>query len=354
MKIKNIKLAAIVSILAISGTAIQADRPKVGFIYVGPISDHGWTYQHDVARRAVEQAGYETTYVESVPEGADAERAIRQLAVTGHNPIFTTSFGYMDPTNKIAEEFPNVRFEHATGYKRAPNVSTYNIRFYEGRYVIGRMAGQLTKSNKIGYIGAFPIPEVVRGINSAILGARSVNPDTTIHVIWVNSWFDPGKEAAAAQSLIDQGIDVIMQHTDSPAPMQTADEKGIWAFGQASNMAKYGKNSHATALVNNWSDYYIQRVKEVELGTWREQDIWGGFASGMIQMGPYHNSVDPDIIDDANKTVNGIKSGSLHPFTGPIKDRDGTTRIPRGQTADDGLLLGMDFYVEGVVGTLPN
>lgn len=334
--------------------AALADKPKVGFVYVGPVGDHGWTYQHEAARQVLDKAGYDSTYVESVPEGADAERIIRQLASTGHDLIFTTSFGYMDPTNKIAADFPNVHFEHATGYKREhANVATYNIRFYEGRYVIGKMAGELTKSNKLGYIGAFPIPEVVRGINSAILGARSVNPDAEIHVVWVNSWFDPGKEAAAAKSLIAQGVDVLMQHTDSAAPMQTAQQEGIWAFGQASDMHEFGKDAQASAIVNNWGDYYLERAKAVENGTWQQQDIWGGFKDNMVRMGTYGAAVPADVVKLAEDTVAQIKSGQVHPFQGPVKDQSGAVQIPAGERAEDGMLLGMDWYVEGVVGQLP-
>ncbi|MEM7198444.1 MAG: BMP family ABC transporter substrate-binding protein, partial [Pseudomonadota bacterium] len=226
------------------------DKLKVGFVYVGPIGDHGWSYQHNEGRLAVEEAfgdRVETTYVENVSEGADAPRVINQLANSGHDLIFTTSFGYMNPTIKVAKSHPSVKFEHATGFKRADNVSTYSGRFYEGRYVIGHVAGRLTKTNTIGYIASFPIPEVIRGINAAILGARKVNPDATIKVIWVSSWFDPGKEADAAKALIDQGADVIMQHTDSPAPVQTAEKRGVWAVGQASDMHHFGEKSHLAA-----------------------------------------------------------------------------------------------------------
>ncbi|MBF2734876.1 MAG: BMP family ABC transporter substrate-binding protein [Betaproteobacteria bacterium AqS2] len=352
---KKTHKAAILSVaLACAHPFALADKPKVGFVYVGPVGDHGWTYQHHAGRDALEQAGYETSYVESVPEGADAERVIRQLASTGHDLIFTTSFGYMDPTNKIAQAFPDVKFEHATGYKReSDNVSSYNIRFYEGRYVTGKMAGELTKSNKLGYVGAFPIPEVVRGINAAILGARSVNPDAEIHVVWVNSWFDPGKEADAAKTLIDQGVDVIMQHTDSAAPMQTAEQRGVWAIGQASDMHEFGPNAQVSAIVNSWGPYYLERAKAVENGTWKQNDVWGGFSSDMLRMGQYGEKVPAGVVKMAEDTVEMIKSGAIHPFDGPIKDQSGTVQIPAGQHADDGLLLGMDWYVEGVVGQLP-
>ena len=349
------RIAIFAASCALGATMSHADgHVKPGFIYVGPIGDHGWTYQHDQGRLAVEAEGFETTYVESVPEGADAERVIRQLASAGFNPIFTTSFGYMDATEKVAKDFPDVMFEHATGYKRAGNLSTYAARFYEGRHVIGKMAGMLTKTNKIGYVGAFPIPEVVRGVNAAILAARQVNPDATIHVKWVFSWFDPGKEADAAKALLNEGIDVIMQHTDSPAPVQTAEERGIWAFGQASDMHHFGPNVHATSIIDDWSEYYVARTKDADSGNWSSIDTWGGFDSGMVKMGEYNSRLDPKIVQAARKAEQDIKSGRVHAFTGPIYSRDGELKIKEGETASDELLLGMDFFVEGVVGDLPN
>ena len=237
--------------LLMAGPALAVDL-KVGFVYVGPVGDHGWTYQHDQGRQAVEAAfgdRVETTFVESVKEGPDAERVIRQLAASGHGLIFTTSFGFMDPTLKVAKAFPDVKFEHATGFKRADNVSTYSGRFYEGRHVIGLIAGKMTKTNKIGYIASFPIPEVVRGINAATLAAQSVNPDIEVQVVWVNTWYDPGKEADAAKALIDQGADILMQHTDSPAAIQIAEERGILAFGQASDMKAFGPNAQLTSII---------------------------------------------------------------------------------------------------------
>lgn len=349
------RLAALAASCALAaGSALADGHVKPGFIYVGPIGDHGWTYQHDQGRLAVEAEGFETTYVESVPEGADAERVIRQLASNGFNPIFTTSFGYMDATEKVAKEFPDVMFEHATGYKRGDNLSIYAARFYEGRHVIGKMAGRLTKTGKIGYVGAFPIPEVVRGVNAAILAAREVNPDATIHVKWVFSWFDPGKEADAAKTLISEGIDVIMQHTDSPAPVQVAEENGIWTFGQASDMHSFGPTWHATAIIDDWSEYYVRRTKEADGGSWSSTDVWGGFDTGMVKMSDYNSRLDPSIVSEAKKAEADVKAGRVHPFTGPIRSRDGELKVPAGETADDGMLLGMDFFVEGVVGDLPN
>jgi simple sugar transport system substrate-binding protein len=345
--------------LALAGlmmaTSAYATELKVGFVYVGPVGDFGWTYQHDQGRLAVEKEfgdRVETTYVESVPEGPDAERVIRQLAASGHGLIFTTSFGYMDPTLKIAKMFPNVKFEHATGYKQAPNVATYSARFYEGRHVIGKIAGMMTKTNKIGYIASVPIPEVVRGINAATLAARQVNPDVTTQVIWVNSWYDPGKEADAAKALMSNGADIIMQHTDSPAGLQAAENAGVFAFGQASDMIKFAPTKQLTAIIDNWSPYYIERVRAVLDGTWESQDSWKGLAAGEVVMAPYTN-IPADVKAAAEKAAADVASGAVHPFTGPIKDRDGVERIAAGATADDGMMAGMDWFVEGVEGDLP-
>ena len=258
------KLLAVLAGLAMSlvvATASGADKLKVGFIYVGPIGDHGWTYEHNQGRLAVEEAfgdQVETIYVENVDEGPDAERAITRLARNGAGIIFTTSFGYMDPTIKVAKNFPDVKFEHATGYKRADNVTTYSARFYEGRYVIGQIAARMSKSGVAGYIASFPIPEVVRGINSFMLGAQSINPDFKLKVVWVSTWFDPGKEADAAKTLIDLGADIITQHTDSPAAMQIAAERGVLAFGQASDMIAFGPKAQLTSIIDDWAPYYVR------------------------------------------------------------------------------------------------
>jgi len=348
------KLALAAAGLMLAATAQAADL-KIGFVYVGPVGDFGWSYQHDQGRLAVEKEfgdRVETTYVESVPEGPDAERVIRQLAASGHGLIFTTSFGYMDPTLKIAKMFPKVKFEHATGYKRAKNLSTYSARFYEGRHVIGTIAGMMTKTKKIGYIASVPIPEVVRGINSATLAARKIDPSITVQVIWVNSWYDPGKEADAAKALISNGADVIMQHTDSPAGLQAAENAGVYAFGQASDMIKFAPTHQLTAITDNWAPYYIERTKAVLDGTWESTNTWGGIAAGEVKMAPFTNMPD-DVKAAAKKAVADIASGAVHPFAGPIKDRDGVERVAAGAVADDGMLLGMNWFVEGVLGDLP-
>lgn len=352
-KILGLAAAALLGFGMIGAEA--ADKLKIGFIYVGPIGDHGWSYQHNQGRLAIEKEfgdKVETVYIENVSEGPDAERAIERLARDGAGLIFTTSFGFMNPTLKVAQKFPDVKFEHATGYKRADNVSTYSARFYEGRYVIGQMAAKMSKTGTAGYIASFPIPEVVRGINSFMLGAQSVNPDFKIKVVWVNSWYDPGKEADAAKALLDQGADVISQHTDSPAPLQVAEERGAVGFGQASDMIAFAPKAQLTAIVDDWSAYYIRRVQAVLDGTWKSEDVWGGFAADMVVMAPYTN-VPEDVAKEAAAMAEKIRSGEFHPFTGPIYKQDGSEAVGDGIILDDGVLLGMNWYVKGLDDQLP-
>ena len=346
--------AATLSVLSFS--AQSADPTKVGFVYVGPVGDHGWTYRHDIGRQAVEAKfgdSVETTFVESVPEGADAERVIRKLASTGHDLIFTTSFGYMNPTLKVAKDFPNVKFEHATGYKRSDNVTTFSARFYEGRAVLGTMAGMMTKTNTVGYIASFPIPEVVRGINAFTIAMRKVNPEATVKVVWVNTWYDPGKEADAAKALIDQGVDIITQHTDSPAPLQVAEERGVMGFGQASDMSAFAPKAQLTSIIDDWDNYYITRTQAVMDGTWASQDTWAGIDSGMVGFAAYGEGVPDDVKAAADLVREGIVAGTMHPFQGPLLNQAGEEIIPAGETLDDGVLLGMNYYVQGVQGDLP-
>ena len=342
--------ASIALASALSMSAVAADKLKVGFIYIGPPGDHGWTYQHDQGRLAIDARlgdQVETMFVENVPEGPDAERTITRLARQGAGLIFTTSFGYMDPTLKVAAKFPDVKFEHATGYKRADNVSTYSSRFYEGRYVIGQIAAKTSKSGIAGYIGSFPIPEVVRGINAFLLGAQSVNPDFKLKVIWVNSWFDPGKEADAAKVLISQGADIITQHTDSTAAVQVAEEQGVHAFGQASDMEAFAPNALLTSIIDNWADYYVDRTQAVLDGTWVSTDTFGGMDDNMVNMGPFVN-MPADVKAMAEATTAAIMSGELHPFAGPIFKQDGTVGAAEGEVVALGELLGMGWYVQGV------
>jgi len=354
-KLAKLSLAA-VAVSALAFAAPAQSQTKVGFVYVGPIGDHGWSYEHNQGRLAVEKAfgdKVQTTFVEKVPEGADAQRVIEGLARRGHDVIFTTSFGFMNPTLRAAKKFPKVKFEHATGFKRADNVSTYSGRFYEGRHVVGLIAGKMTKTNVLGYVASFPIPEVIRGINATIIAARSVNPKTQIKVIWVSSWFDPGKEADAAKALLDQGADIILQHTDSPAPLQVAQQRGKYAFGQASDMKQFGPKAQLTAIIDDWSPYYVARVKAAMDGTWKSQDTWGGFKSGMVKLAEYHKDIPADVVALAEKARKGIIDGSVHPFQGPIKDQSGKVVVKAGERASDGMLLGMNFYVEGVDGSIP-
>jgi len=349
--------AAVIAAGLTMGSAMAgAEKLKVGFVYIGSVGDHGWTYSHDQARQALEKkfgGDVSTSYVESVGEGADAERVIRKLATTGHKLIFTTSFGYMNPTLKVARQFKNVKFEHATGYKRAKNVATYSARFYEGRAVIGTIAGLMTKSNVIGYIASFPIPEVVRGINAFTLAMRKVNPQAEVKVVWVNSWYDPGKEGDAAKALIDQGADILVQHTDSPAPLQVAQQRGVHGFGQASDMSRFAPKAQLTALVDNWAPYYIERAQAVLDGSWKSADTWGGIKAGMVTFAPYGEEVPADVRAAADRVKAAIVDGTLHPFQGPIKDQSGKIVVKEGEVISDADLSKMDWYVEGVQGKLP-
>ncbi len=345
-----------VAIAAGFGPARAADPLKVAFVYVSPIGDAGWTFQHDLARKAIEAKfgdKIKTSYVESVGEGPDAERVIRQLAADGNQLIFTTSFGYMNPTIKVAKQFPNVTFAHATGYKRSDNVSTYLARFYEGRYLAGIIAGKMTKSNTLGYVAAFPIPEVVRGINAFARGVRSVNPDAEVRVVWVSSWYDPGKEREAADTLIANGADVLMQHTDSTAVVQAAQDRKVYAIGYHSDMKKYGPKAHLTASTHNWNQFYIDKVQAVMDGTAKSDDTWGGIGAGMVELSPLGDMVPADVRKLVETASADIGSGKLHPFAGPVVDNKGKTRVPAGENISDGDLLGMQYYVEGVVGDLP-
>ncbi|WP_353428884.1 BMP family ABC transporter substrate-binding protein [Paracoccus denitrificans] len=347
--------AALVASTALPAFA-QEEKLKVGFIYVGPVGDGGWTYQHDLARQAVEREyrdRVETTYIESVPEGADAERAITQLALSGHKLIFTTSFGFMDATINVAKKFPDVKFEHATGYKTAENVATYDARFYEGRAVLGTIAGRMTKSNKIGYIGSFPIPEVVQGINSAYIHARKVNPDVEMKVVWAYTWFDPAKEADAAAALIAEGVDVFMQHTDSTAPLAKAQEAGAFGFGQASDMSNFAPQPRLASIIDNWEPYYIKRVGEALEGTWKSHGVWLGIGDGEVVIGEITDAVPAEVKAEAEALRDQIASGEYHPFTGPLNKQDGTPWLAEGQVASDEELSSMNFYVEGITAPMP-
>lgn len=349
----GLALGAVMSFASVAEAA--KDKVKVGVVYVTPIGEHGWSYQHHQGILAAQKKfgdKMELKVVENVPEGPDAERVIRQLAQGGSDIIFTTSFGYMNPTIKVAKRFPKVAFAHSTGFKRAKNVSTYNIRFHEGRYVAGQMAGAMTKSNTIGYIASFPIPEVIAGINAAYMGAKSVNPDVKFKIVWVSSWFDPGKEADATKALRDQGADVLFQHTDSPAPMKVAESEGVKAVGQASDMSYVGPNAQMTAIVNDWAPYYIDQIQAVMDGSWKASDVWSGFSADMLSM-PINDNVPADVKAKALATIESIRSGAFDPFTGPVNKQDGSVFLKAGEVAEPGAVLGMNFYVEGIDGSLP-
>ena len=338
---RNLLLAILSVLFLATGAFAGGDKLKVGFIYVGPVGDHGWTYMHDQGRLTVEKElgdQVETTYVESVKYGADAERVITQMAMQGVDIIFATSFGYMDQMLSVAKKFPNVKFEHATGYKTAPNMSVYSSKFYEGRYIQGVIAGMMSEKGKAGYIASFPIPEVVRGINAFYLGATSINPDFDIDIVWVNTWYDPAKEGDAAGVLISQGADIITQHTDSTAPLQIAQSKGILAFGQASDMYNFAPDSQMTSIIDQWGPYYVARVKAVLDGTWESSDTWGGMDTGMVEMAPYTN-VPPAVEIVAKNLEVAIKSGELDPFGGKFTV---------------GELLGMNKYLPGIDAQVPN
>jgi len=336
--IKKLLLASMI-VLATSFSAF-ADKLKVGFIYVGPIGDHGWTYMHDKSRLAVEKAfgdKVETVYLESVKYGPDAERAIRAMAKDGADIIFATSFGYMEPMLKVAKEFPKVKFEHATGYKTNDNMSVYSSKFYQGRYIQGVIAGHISQKGKAGYIASFPIPEVIRGINAFYLGATSVNPKFDLDIVWVNTWYDPVKEGDAAKVLIAEGSDIITQHTDSPAALQAAEKAGVYAFGQASDMIQFAPKAQLTAIIDDWAPYVVARVKAVMDGTWKKSDTWGDMKSGMVKMAPYTN-MSPSIAALAAQLEGNIKNGTFDPFGGKY-----TT----------GELLGMNKYVKGIDASIP-
>ena len=353
---------AAAAMVASAGAAV-ADPVKVGFVYLTNPGDHGWTYAHEVARQDVEKHfgdKVETSYVENVPEGPDSTRVIRELARQGNKMIFTTSFGYMDPTLKVAKEFPDVKFVHLTGYKRSPNMATGNIRFYEGRYVQGVVAGKMTKSDRIGYIASFPIPEVIQGINAFALGMRSVNPKAEVSVIWVNSWYDPVKEADAAKVHIAEGADILAQHTDSPAMLQTAEKAGVHGFGQSSDMKAFAPKAQLFSAVNNWAPYYIGQIEAMMDGSWSTGEgpdhlagnTWLGMADDYLVLTPFENM--PADVAAAAEAAAAKVSGGYNIFSGPYKDNAGNVILKDGESYHDGNLWNdMNYYVEGVIGKIP-
>ncbi|PBB85697.1 MULTISPECIES: BMP family ABC transporter substrate-binding protein [unclassified Mesorhizobium] len=354
MKKLLIALMTTAAALSLAATAQAADKLKACWVYTGPIGDFGYSYQHDQGRLEVEKAlgdKVETAYLENVSEGPDADRAFERLAREKCKIIFGTSFGFMDAEVKVAKKFPKVMFEHATGYKTGKNLGIYNARFYEGRYVLGQIAAKQSKKGLAGYIVSFPIPEVVMGINSFILGAQSINPDFKVKIVWVNSWFDPGKEADAAKALFDQGADIIVQHTDSTAALQVAEERKLHGFGQSSDMIKFAPNAQLTSLTDEWGPYYISRVQAALDGTWKPDNVWLGIKDGAVKLAPFTNMPD-DVKAMAEATEKKI-AGGWNPFTGPVSKQDGSPWLKDGEVADDGTLLGMNFYVKGIDDKLP-
>ena len=347
---------------AFSQTAPVAKAPpagpvKAGFVYVSPITEAGWTRQHDEGRKAVEAAlgaQVQTTFVENVAEGADAERVIRDLAATGHQIIFTPSFGYMEPTLKVAQDYPNVKFESITGYKTAPNVAVANARYYEGRYLAGIAAGRMSKTGVAGYVAGFPIPEVLQGINAFTLGMRSVNPKATVKVVWLNVWFDPPKERDAAMVLFNQGVDVMAFHTGSTAVMAAAQERGKMAVAYHSDMRKAGPDAQIVAVTHQWGRYYTERVRAVQGGTWKSGNLWGGVREGLIRVGDFGPKVPAAVQQEVLAAQKAIGAGQLQPFRASakaaVRDNEGHVVIGAGQALTDAQILQMNWLVEGVQG----
>jgi basic membrane protein A len=341
--------------LSLSAQTPKNEPLKVGFVYVAPLSDAGWVRQHEEARLAVQAAlgdRVKTSYVENVAEGPDAERVIRDLVSTGHKLIFTPSFGYMEPTLKVARNFPQVRFESITGYKTAPNVATANARYYEGRYLAGIAAARMAPNGVAGYVAGFPIPEVLQGLNAFTLGMRSVNPKAQVKVVWLNTWFDPGKERDAAMSLFDQGADVISFHTASTAVMAAAQERGRLAIAYHSDMRKVAPDAQVLAVTHQWADYYRKRTQAVLDGTWKSGNVWGGVRDGMIRVGWFGTKVPKAVQDEVLARQQQIAAGKLQPFVGPIVDNEGKLRVPQGQAMTDPQILEMNFLVAGVQGRI--
>jgi simple sugar transport system substrate-binding protein len=359
---KNLAATLVAACFFLTGTQAQvlaqtptpANEPvKAGFVYVSPITEAGWTRQHDEGRKAVEKAlgnKVKTTFVADVAEGADAERVIRDLAQQGHQIIFTPSFGYMEPTLKVAKDFPNVKFESVTGYKTAANVAASNARYYEGRYLAGIAAGRMTTSNVAGYVAGFPIPEVLQGINAFTLGMRSVNPKASVKVVWLNAWFDPPREREAAMALFNQDVDVIAFHTGSTAVMAAAQERGKMAVAYHSDMRKAGPDAQIIAVTHQWVDYYTRRVKAVMDGSWASGTVWGGVKEGMVRVGDFGPKVPKKVQDEVLAKQKQLGAGKLHPFTGPITDNEGRSVLPAGQQLSDEQILSMNYLVAGVVG----
>ncbi len=332
----------------------QASPLNVGFILIGPVGDFGWSTMHDQGRRRMlEVLGNRVTatQVESVAP-PDFDRVATQLVRTGSRLIFTTSFSYFQPTVRVAPQHPNVFWENATGTSTLPNMAIYNARFYEGRYLQGVIAARKTRSKTIGYVASFPVPEVIHAINTVMRGAWSVDPAIRVRVVWVSAWFNPAREADAARALIDQGCDVLCQHTDSPAPLQLANERGIFGFGQASDMTRFAPRAHLTSSINEWGDYYATRARAVLDGNWRPADTWGGMASGMFRLAPFTNMT-PEEVSEATRIRDALAAGTLHPFDGPITRQDGSQVIAAGQRLTDDQIRAQNYFYQGIEVAMP-
>lgn len=345
-------LAALVCVLAAAPSAQAEDEMKVGFVYVSPIGDAGWSYAHDVGRLKLEAMdGVTTSYVEAVPEGPDAERVIANMARKGYDVVFTTSFGYMDPTLKVAKQYPDTVFMHCSGFKAHENMGNYFGRMYQARYLTGLVAGAMTESNIIGYAAAFPIPEVIRGINAFTLGVREVNPEAQVRVVWTKTWYDPALEKEAAKSLLDVGADVIAQHQDSPGPQEAAQEKGVYSIGYNTDMSQFAPEAHLTSPIWNWEVYYTDVIEKVQAGEWKSTSDWWGMEHGIVDLAPFGPMVPADVKKMVEAKKLEVANGQETIFKGPIKNQAGEVVIPDGKSAEDGELLGMTWFVEGVVGS---
>ena len=329
-----------------------AKKIKVGFIYVSPVGDEGWSWTHDQGRKMMDaMPDVETTMMESVPEGPDAERAIKNMCSKGYNVIVATSFGYMDPMAKLARRHPDITFLHCSGYKHSDNMTCYFGRIYEARYLTGMVAGAMTKTNEIGYVAAFPIPEVVRGINAFTLGVRSVNPEAKVRVVWTRTWYSPDDEKKAAEGLLDVGVDVIAQHKNSAGPQVAAEERGAYSVGYNTDMSSAAPKAHLVAAVWDWKKFYEKFINEYRAGTWKNGNYWYGLSDGIVDISAYGDMVPADVRAKVDAAKASIVNGTYKVFSGPVKDQEGKERVPAGQVAPDEMLLSMDWFVEGVIGT---
>lgn len=353
----TLAVSALSALSAFSLPAAAQTPLKAAWVYVGPVGDAGWSYAHDQGRKAVEAKfgnKVQTTYVENVPEGADAERVIRDLAAQGNKIIFATSFGFMEPMLRVAPEFPDVKFEHATGYKTAPNMSIYDASFYQDTYMAGIIAAKMSKTGTLGFVGSFPIPEVLRNINGFTLGAQTVNPNIKVKVVWVNTWFDPPKESEAAQSLINAGADVLLQNTDSSAVLQTADRNGKYAFGWDSDMSAFAKKAHLGSAIANWGPYYVRTIESVMNGTWKTGRVVLGVPDGVNDLIKISPEVPKATVAQVEKVKAGLKAGTFEVFTGPIVTNEGKEVLAKGKKADQAWKDSINFYVKGVEGKVPS